>query len=57
LRAKTEQARLELKKSKNETEALKITIDKDIQSARNNFATAINKMDFQKKNMALAEQV
>lgn len=57
LRARTEKARLELQKSRNETEALKISIDNDIQAAKNSFATAIATMDFQKKNMALAETV
>jgi outer membrane protein len=57
LRAKTEQARLELKKTQNQAEALKNSIDGQVNIARNNFATAISNMDFQRKNMALAEQV
>lgn len=57
LRSKTQQARLELQKSKNQTEALKINIDNEIQSAKNNFATAIAAMDAQRKNMDLAEVV
>ncbi len=57
LRAKTEQARLELQKSRNQTEALKITIDNEVQAARNNFANAIAAMDNQRRNMTLAETV
>lgn len=57
LRARTEKARLELKKTQNQTEALKININNEVQTARNNFATAIATMDYQKKNMALAELV
>ncbi|MEO8768428.1 MAG: TolC family protein [Ferruginibacter sp.] len=57
LRARTEKARIELQQSKNQTEALKISIDNDIQTAKNNFATSIASMDYQKKNMVLAETV
>ncbi len=57
LKARTQKARLELQKSKNQTEALKINIDAEVESAKNNFIAAIASMDFQKKNMALAEKV
>ncbi|MEO6489249.1 MAG: TolC family protein [Ferruginibacter sp.] len=57
LQARTEKARLELQKSKNETEALKISIDGEMQRAKNNFINAIATMDYQKKNMELAEKV
>jgi outer membrane protein len=57
LAAKTQKARLELQKSKNQTEALKITIDSEVENAKNNFITAIASLDYQKKNMALAEKV
>jgi len=57
LQAKTQKARLELQKSQNQAEALKINIDAEIESAKNNFIAAIATMDFQKKNMALAELV
>jgi outer membrane protein len=56
-RAKTEKARLELIKSQNQTEALKISIDDEIDNAKNNFATSIVSMNYQKKNMLLAEEV
>jgi len=57
LQARTQKARLELQKSKNQTEALKITIDGEVQKAKNSFISAIAAMDYQKKNMALAEKV
>ncbi len=57
LRSQVEKAKLELTKSQNETEALKISIDSDVEKARNTYASAIASMDYQKKNMALAENV
>lgn len=57
LKAKTEGARLQLQKTQNQTEALKISIDAEVENAKNNFIAAIASMDFQKKNMALAEKV
>jgi outer membrane protein len=56
-RAKIEQARIDLKKSENQIEDLKLNIDNEVATARNNFSSAIVSMDFQKKNMVLAEQV
>ncbi len=57
MQAKTQKARLELQKSQNETEALKINIDGEIDKAKNNFITSVANMDYQKKNMTLAEEV
>jgi outer membrane protein TolC len=57
LKARTQKARLELKKTLNQTEALKISIDGEVENAKNNFIAAIASMDFQKKNMVLAEKV
>ncbi|MBL7701655.1 MAG: TolC family protein [Ferruginibacter sp.] len=57
LKARTQKARLELQKTKNQTETLKINIDSEVEGAKNNFTTAVASMDFQKKNMALAEKV
>ncbi len=56
-RAKIEKATLELQKSINQRETLKLSIDNDIEIAKNNFRTAIATLDFQKKNMELAETV
>jgi outer membrane protein len=57
LNAKIKKAKLELQKSQNQAEALKINIDNEIDNAKRNFISAIAAMDFQKKNMALAEKV
>ena len=57
LQARKQQARLQLQKTQNQTEALKISIDREVESSTNNFIAAIATMDFQKKNMALAEKV
>lgn len=57
LQARKQQARLELQKTRNQTEALKISIDGEVENAKNNFIAATATMDFQKKNMALAEKV
>jgi outer membrane protein len=57
IKAKIEKAILELQKSNNEKETLKLSIDNDIEIAKNNFSTAISTLDFQKKNMELAIEV
>lgn len=57
LRARVQKAKLELQKTQNQTEALKITIDNEVENAKNNYITAVASMDFQKKNMELAEKV
>jgi outer membrane protein TolC len=56
-RARIEKAKLELQKSINQREALKLSIDNDLEVARNNFRSAIATLDYQKQNMALAESV
>lgn len=55
--AKINQAKLELQQMDNQIENLKMTIDNEVEAAKNNFTTAIAIMDYQKKNMALAESV
>lgn len=57
LRARIQKAKLELQKTQNQTEALKIGIDREVENSKNDFIAAIATMDFQKKNMALAELV
>jgi outer membrane protein len=57
LKARIQKAKLEAQKTLNQTEALKINIDAEAENAKNNFIAAIASMDFQKKNMALAEKV
>src|SRR5260221_6317114 len=56
-KAKIEKSILELQKSNNQKEALKLSIDNDIETEKNNFSSAIATLDFQKKNMELAENV
>src|SRR5450432_2657076 len=55
--ARIAKAKLALQQSINQQEALKINIDNEIQTASNNFNSAISSLDYQKKNMALAENV
>ena len=56
-KAKIQQARIELQKTVNQMDALKRNIDNEAEVSKNNFRTAIATMDFQKKNMELAEKV
>jgi len=55
--ANIKKAQLELKQRENQIENLKLSIDNDITVATNDFRTAIATLDYQKKNMELAEQV
>ncbi len=57
LQSRIKKAQLELQKSQNQTEALKISIDGEVENSKNNFIAAITAMDAQKKNMVLAEKV
>ncbi len=56
-RAKIDGAKLQLQRSINQRESLKLSIDNEIETAKNNFRSAIATLDFQKKNMELAETV
>lgn len=56
-KAKIQQAKIDLQKTENEIAALKISIDNEVATARNNFQSAIATLDFQRKNMELAEKV
>jgi len=55
--ARIQQANLALQKNINQREDLKNTIDNEITTSKNNFNTAISTLDYQKKNMQLAETV
>jgi outer membrane protein len=55
--AKIASAKLDLQKSVNERENLKLQIQNEVETAKNNFQTAITTLDFQKQNMELAENV
>ena len=56
-KSKIEQAKIEVRKVDNQLEALKLSIDGEVAMAKNNFSSAIATMDFQKKNMQLAENI
>ena len=56
-KSKIEQAKIEVRKIDNQLEDLKLTIDAEVAIAKNNFRSAIATMEFQKKNMELAESV
>jgi len=56
-KSKIEQTKIHLRQTENQIEALKLSIDNEVEIARNNFRSAISNMDFQKKNMELAEKV
>lgn len=55
--ARIAKAKLSLQQSINQQTALKQNIDNELQTAKNNFSNAINNLDYQKKNIALAELV
>lgn len=55
--ARIKKARFELKQTENQLDNLKLTIDNEVAQSRVNFRTAIATMNFQKKNMQLAENV
>jgi outer membrane protein len=55
--ARIRSAQLELQKSVNQQDWMKLNIDNEIESARNSFRSAITALDYQKKNMELAESV
>jgi outer membrane protein len=56
-RARIQKAQIELQKSVNLRESLKLSIDNQIETARTNFISAVAALDFQKKNMELAEKI
>lgn len=55
--ARIAKARLTMQQDMNQREALKLTIDQEVQAAKNNYTAAVSNMDYQRKNMALAENV
>jgi len=50
-------SRLELQQTENQIDNLKLTIDNEIETAKLNFKAATITLDYQKKNMVLAETV
>lgn len=55
--AKIRQAQLVVRQTNNQLENLRNTIDNEVETAKNTFRSSISIMDYQKKNMALAETV
>lgn len=55
--AKVKQAKLELQQTSNSIDNLQKNIDSEVQQATLNYKTAIATIDFQRKNMELAESV
>jgi outer membrane protein TolC len=55
--ARIHSAQLELQKTQNNLDALKLSIDNDVRQAINNYNTALATLDAQKRNMDLAETV
>ena len=56
-KSKIQEARIEVQKIDNQLEGMKLLIDNDVEAARNNYRNAVATMDFQKKNMELAEKI
>lgn len=57
IQSRIDKAKLELQKTQNLIDNLKLRIDQEVETARITFMTAIEQMDNQKKNMQLAEEV
>lgn len=55
--ARIKRAQLEQQQNQNNLENLKLTIDRDVQQAINNYTNALATLDAQKRNRELAEQV
>ncbi len=55
--ARIKQAQLRLQQTENNIENLKLMIDNEVEQSRINMRSALASIDFQKKNMELAEQV
>ncbi len=55
--ANISKSRLTLQQTENNMEALKISIDNDVKQAQLNFSAALASLDYEKKNMELAESV
>jgi outer membrane protein len=56
-KSKIQEAKIQVQKVNNQLEGMKLWIDNDVAAAKNNYKNAIATMDFQKKNMELAETI
>lgn len=57
IQSRIDKAKLELQKTENQIQDLKLQIDNQVETAKLEFGTAIEAMDYQKTNMKLAEEV
>jgi outer membrane protein TolC len=55
--SRVQQAKIKLQQTENEMAGLKMSIDQEVDTARNAMKTAIMTLDYQKKNIELAENV
>ena len=55
--AKIQQSKIELQQTENTIDNLRLNIDSEVETARLKFKSAVETMDFQKKNIELAETV
>lgn len=55
--AKVKQSKIELQQTENTINNLKLNIDSEVETARLKFKSAVETLDFQKKNIELAETV
>ncbi len=55
--ARIKRAQLQLQQTENEIDALKLSIDQEVNQALNNYKSALATLDVQKRNIELAEQV
>lgn len=56
-KSKIQEAKIEVEKVSNQLDGMKLWIDNDVEAAKNNYRNAIATMDFQKRNMELAEKI
>jgi len=56
-KARITKAKIDLQQTENQLQNLRLTIDAEVTQAKMNFATAISTLNYQKKNMQLAESV
>ena len=56
-KSRIQQTRIDLQKTENQITALQLSIDREVSSAKNNFSSAIARLNTQKQTQTLAEQV
>ncbi|MFM7671016.1 MAG: TolC family protein [Bacteroidota bacterium] len=57
IKSRIQQTQIDLRKTENQIDALKNSIDREVAAAKNNFASALERLNAQRKNQGLAEQV